>query len=382
MQAEPRHCTRCILDTTVPEIKFDEHGVCNFCKLHDVMNQIYPTGVQGESIIQATVKKMKKSGKGRAYDCIVGVSGGTDSTYCLYLAKKWGLRPLAVHFDNGWDSEIAVTNIKNATDKLGIDLYTYVTDWEEFKKLQIAFLKASTPDAEVPTDLGLLGALYRSAIKEKVKYIINGHSFRTEGTSPTGWTYMDGKYVLSVYRQFTDGRNFKVFPNLSLSNLVNYTIFKRLRLFEPLEYMDYDKAKAGKMLEKDVGWSYYGGHHHECLYTKFHHNYLLPKKFNIEYRKVSLSAQVRSGIITRDEALSVIKNNPPELDAQSLKYVINKLGLTEAEFNNIMALPPKKFSDYPTYYPTIKRLRWFVKTASKYNLIPHILYLKYSNINA
>ena len=381
MAAGMRTCTRCILDTTVPDIKFDEHGVCNYCKLHDIMDQIYPTGVKGEALLKPIIENIKKSGKGRNYDCIVGVSGGTDSTYCLYLAKKWGLRPLAVHFDNGWDSEIAVTNIKNATDKLGVDLYTYVTDWEEFKKLQIAFLKASTPDAEVPTDLGLLGALYRSAIKEKVKYIINGHSFRTEGTSPIGWTYMDGKYIQSVYRRFTGTNGFRSFPNIKLLTLVNYTIFKRIKLFEPLEYMDYDKTKAGKMLQDEVGWSYYGGHHHECLYTKFHHYYLLPKKFNIEYRKVSLSAQVRSGITTRDDALKYLEADPPTLDSQSLKYVINKLGLTEAEFQEIMSLPPRKFSDYPTYKPTINRLRWFVKTAAKYHLLPYIVYLKYSLVN-
>ena len=169
-------CSKCILDSTVPEIHYDEDGVCNYCKINDEIMKEYPDGSEGERLLKQTIKKIKKDGKGKKYDCLIGISGGTDSTYTLYLMKKMGLRPLAVHFDNGWNSEIAVQNIKNATNILGIDLYTLVADWEEFKDLQVAFLKSSTPDAEVPTDYVIISVLLKVAAKEKIKYIIEGQA--------------------------------------------------------------------------------------------------------------------------------------------------------------------------------------------------------------
>jgi len=200
-----RICSRCILGTTVPDIRFDEKGVCNYCKIHDKFEEKYPLNENGKEKLRELINKIKLKGKNKKYDCVVGISGGTDSTYCLYLIKKMGLRPLAVHLDNGWDSQIAVDNMKKAVEKLGVDLKTIKVDWEEFRDLQISFLKASVPDAEIPTDIAIYSILYRVAAELGVHFVLNGHSFRTEGTAPISWTYMDGKYLESVHKRF--GRN-------------------------------------------------------------------------------------------------------------------------------------------------------------------------------
>ena len=196
-----RFCSRCVLDTTIPSLRFDPKGVCQFCQSHDLMLRAYP---RDEQILKERrvelIAEIKRKGKCRPYDCIVGISGGTDSTYTLYLSKQLGLRPLAVHLDDGWDSTIAVTNIHNATEKLGIDLETVVLDWEEIKDLHRAFFKASVPDPGVPTDVAIHGALYKIALKEDIQYILGGQSFMTEGTQPREWGYIDGTYVASVHK--------------------------------------------------------------------------------------------------------------------------------------------------------------------------------------
>jgi len=222
-------CTRCALDTTVKDIWFNQNGVCKYCLIHDEMEKTHRLDENTETKLNHLVEKIKRDGRGKEHDCIVGVSGGRDSTYSLLTAVKLGLRPLAVHFDNGWNSDIAVSNIKNATNKLGVDLDTVVADWEEFKDLQISFLKASVPDAEIPTDYAIYSVLYKTASKEGIKYIINGHSFRTEGTSPLSWTYMDGRYVKSVHRMFRKIKKIKSFPIMSLFELLYYVFVKSIK---------------------------------------------------------------------------------------------------------------------------------------------------------
>ncbi len=211
-------CSRCVMDDTVKGISFDNNGECTFCKIHDDLERKFPMNRETPRRLELIVDKIKKDGKGKQYDCILGVSGGRDSTYTLYNAVKLGLRPLAVHFDNGWNSEIAVQNIKNATKILGVDLHTHVADWEEFKDLQRSFLFASVPDAEVPTDWVIFSVLFDEAARYNVKYIVHGHSFRTEGTTPITWTYMDGKYIQDVQKRFGK-RKLKSFPNMSMSQV-------------------------------------------------------------------------------------------------------------------------------------------------------------------
>ena len=204
-------CSRCILDNSIKDLTFDDNGECNYCKIHDELDKEYPLNEIGNAKFNSIINDIKKSGKDKDYDCIVGVSGGRDSTFALYSSIKMGLKPLAVHFDNGWNSDLAVTNIKNTLEILNVDLYTYVVDWEEFKDLQISFLKVSTSDAEIPTDMGLTGALYWAADKFNLKYLITGNSFRTEGFAPISWTYLDGRYIRSVQKIF-GSKKLKTYP--------------------------------------------------------------------------------------------------------------------------------------------------------------------------
>jgi len=295
-------CSRCVLDETVPEIEFDNHGICNYCKINDEIMKEYPADRKGEEFLNGLTQRIKSKGKNKKYDCIIGVSGGTDSTYTLYLMKKMGLNPLAVHFDNGWNSDIAVRNIKNATEILGIELYTHEANWEEFKDMQIAFLLSSTPDAEVPTDYVIISVLLEVAAKENIKYIVEGQASRAEGTTPLGWTYHDGRYLRSVHKKFGKIKA-KSFPILSLPKLLYYFFIKRLQLVRPLEYTNYSKKMAREIITRELNWKDPGGHHHESIYTKFFQSYLLPNKFNIDKRKRELSARIRSGNIKREDAL-------------------------------------------------------------------------------
>ncbi|MCL5407044.1 MAG: N-acetyl sugar amidotransferase [Patescibacteria group bacterium] len=367
-------CTRCVADTTIPNISFDKEGVCNFCYLHNEMEKEYPQGKIGAQKLKEIVQEIKNKGQGKKYNCIVGVSGGRDSSFLLYMAVKLGLKPLAVHFDNGWDSPIAVTNIKKSLEKLKIDLETIVVNWEEFKDLQISYLKASVPDAEIPTDVGILGTLHRVAIKEGIKYILNGHSFRTEGVQPLGWTYMDGKYIVAIQKKF--GKYpLKTYPNVNLSDLAEVT-WQKIKTVPLINYVEYNHTKVQKILEKELDWTYYGGHHQESYYTNFFQSYLLPKKFGIDKRKIEYSALIRSGQMTRENALLKIKTAPVPYEDEMINYVISKLWMTRSEFNKIMALPAKTFHDYPTYYPLIRAFKWPMKMTYKLNLFPKLLYQK------
>lgn len=372
-------CTRCILDTTVADIWFDDKGECKYCKINDEMERDHPLGPESTKKLKEIVEKIKKDGKGLQYDCIAGTSGGRDSTYTLLKAIELGLRPLAVHFDNGWNTEISVKNIKKTCEKLNIPLYTVVADWEEFKDLQVSFLKASTPDSDIPTDYAIYSVLFKVAAKEGVKYILNGHSFRTEGTSPISWTYMDDRYLKAVHKKFGKIKKIKSFPVLTLPSLLYYAFVKRIKDVRLLEYMEYNKKEVDKVLTAQLDWEYYGGHHHENVYTKFFQSYYLPKKFNIDKRKTELSALVRSGQITREEALREINSSHYQYDPTVVEYAINKLGLTKEDFDKIMNSPNKTHDDYPNYLPLIKAMRFPIKVATKLKLLPHILYLKYAS---
>lgn len=363
------------MDTTVPDIRFDEKGICNFCKVHDELEKNHPLNEDGKVNFKKIIQNIRDEGKNKEYDCIVGVSGGRDSTYTLYVAVEMGLRPLAVHFDNGWNSDTAVSNIKNATDKLDVDLHTHVADWEEFKDLQKAFLKASVSDAEVPTDYVILSVLYQAASKFGVNYILNGHSFRTEGVAPIDWTYMDGRYIREIYKQYGTMR-ITSFPIMSLSELLYYTFIKKIKVINVPEFIEYEHAKVGDVLKHHLGWRYYGGHHHESTYTEFFQSYYLPKKFNIDKRKLEYSALIRSGQMKREDALNEI-HEPYPYNKQIIDYTIRKLGFTEVEFEQIMESEPKSFLDYPSYYPIIKACKIPIKTACNLNLLPHIFYEKY-----
>ena len=352
MEREYQICTRCLMDTTDPEIQFDKNGVCNHCHDYDrLIQQRVLNGQIGLQYLEGLVEQIKREGVGKPYDCLMGVSGGVDSTYVAYIVKKkFGLRPLAVHMDNGWDSELAVKNIEETLKRLNIDLYTNVLNWEEFKDLQLAFLKASTPDSEIPSDHAIWAVIGDMAEKLKVRYILTGFNVRTETHLPRAWSqgHFDWKYIQSVHRQFGKGR-LKTFPHQSL--FVYYRRLLTLRRVDILNYLDYNKQEAMQLLENELGWKYYGGKHHESIYTRFYQGYILPTKFGYDKRRSHLSSQICSGEFSRDVALAELEKPTyaPSLQENDREYVVKKLGLDDAEFEAIMKLPRKHFLDYPSY---------------------------------
>jgi len=350
-----RICTRCIMDTTDPDIVFDEAGICHHCRSVAQKMQVYPyhlSTAEKQQALEAQVAAIKASGKRHQYDCVVGVSGGVDSTYVAYLVKQFGLRPLAIHLDNGWNSELAVHNIEKICKNIGIDLYTYVLDWEEFRDLQLAFLKASTPDSEIPTDHAIYGILYQIAAQKNIKAMIIGCNFITESILPPAWSHghYDWKYIHEIHKQFGT-IPLKTFPDLRLTKWFYYKMIKGIRYFTILDYVDYVKADAVQTLERELGWQNYGGKHHESVYTKFFQTYILPVKFGFDKRRPHLSSLICAGQLTREEALAEMEKplyTPRELEEEK-QYVIKKLGITADAFEQIMTAPPKTFWDYPSY---------------------------------
>ena len=328
-------CNRCIYDERVNAITFDDKGECNYCKQIDELEKQYGTGTsEGDNALKAIVKDVIKAGKGKKYDCVVGVSGGTDSSYMLYLALKWGLRPLAVHYDNTWNSAIATENIRKVLGALNVDLYTHVTDNKEADDIFKSFFTASVAEIEASTDLALAETMYRAASKFGVKYVFEGHSFITEGITPVGRNYFDGKYIKSIHKTY--GKiPMKTYPLMTFSRFIYWTVFKRIKKIRPFWYIDYNKEEARAFLEKEYDWKYYGGHHLENRMTAFYHSYYMPKKFNTDFRNNTLSAKVRMGKMTRSEAWKEY-NTAPHLEDDLLDYFKKRLSLSDEEFQEIM----------------------------------------------
>jgi N-acetyl sugar amidotransferase len=361
MDKNYKQCTRCIMDTTDPDITFDNNGVCNHCERYDTLLSIRVFREnEGKIALNSLVENIKRDGKGKEYDCVIGVSGGVDSTYVAYLAHKLGLRPLAIHFDNGWNSELAVSNIEKTLNKLGIDLYTYVIDWEEFRDLQLSFLLASTPDGEIPTDHAINALLFEQASKRNIKYIINGMNFKTESLSVPKWSYghSDWKYIKNIHSQFGKVK-LKNYPHFSLFDTFYFLFFKRIKLISILNYIDYNKDEVMGVLENELDWKYYGGKHYESVYTRFYQAYILPKKFNIDKRLGHLSDLIRSGNITRSIALLEFNKSIADdsLLMSDKAFVMKKLCLDESAFEKIMTSQKKYFTDYPNNYNMILLLK-------------------------
>ena len=375
-----KRCTRCIYDIETPSIKFDDRGVCNYCKASEDLNQQYPTGLEGQRKLEQIVDEIKKAGRGKPYDVVVGVSGGCDSSYMLIKAKEFGLRPLAVHFDNTWNTTIATTNIHTMLDKLKIDLFTHVVDNEEYDDILRAFLKAGVIDIETPTDIGLATTLYMAAAKYGIQYQFEGHSFRTEGIGPLGWFYIDGKYIESVVREFGNYRQHKLktFPNLWFSKFMKYTLYNRIKKIRPLYWMDYDKEATKKMLSEEYGWQWYGGHHLENRFTVFLHSYYAPRRFGLDTRVLGNSALVRSGQLDRTEAIAMLQE-PFVFDTEILGIVKKRLGFTDREFEDLFKQPTRTWKEFKTYKPLFERLRPFFYMLMKAQLVPQSFYVKYTS---
>lgn len=370
-------CSRCIYDNSLPGIFFDGEGICNFCKMIDSLMEEYGTGQEkGEALLNQIVEEMKKSGRGKKYDCVIGVSGGTDSSFLLHWACEKGLRPLAVHYDNTFNTSIATQNIHNLTSALKVDLYTHIVNNEEIESIYRAFLLANVGEVDASTDIALAEIQYRAAAKYGLNYVLEGHSFVEEGITPIGKNYFDGKYISEIVKKFGQ-RKIDTFPNMPFWTFLKWIVYKRIRKIRPLWYIAYSKTEAKKLLADRYQWKDYGGHHLENRMTAFSHSIYYPKKFEIDYRNNSLSAQVRNGNLNRKEAVNRYYHENPFIEVGLEDYIKKRLGFDDDEFQKIMEAPPKYWYEYPTYKRRFELLRPFFYLLYLRNLVPKSFYLKY-----
>jgi len=369
-------CTRCIYDEKVSEISFDNEGVCNYCRQVDSLVSSYGTGTaRGELKFRKLVEKIKLVQQNADYDCIVGVSGGTDSSFLLLLAKEVGLRPLAVHYDNTWNSAVATQNIAIVTKKLGIDLVTYVIDNKEQDQTKLAILKAGVPEFDADTDIAFISVLRKVAAYHRVKYILEGHSFVTEGISPIGGNYFDNAYVMDICRRFGDFKP-KSFPSLGFWTFLKWSVIYRQQIIRPLWYLEYDKTSARKRLQEELGWRYYGGHHLENRASAFAHTVWLPQRFGVDLRNLSLAADVRSGKRTREEAIREY-GTPVHVEKNLVRYVKKRLDLTDDEYLLLMNGPRRTWRQFKTYKRRFELLRPLFYVLARFGMVPMSFYLKY-----
>jgi len=303
------------------------------------------------------------------------VSGGTDSSYIVYLAKQYGLRPLAVHYDDTWNSAIASENIRKVLSNAGVDLYTYVVDNVESNDIFRSFFYASVPELGTPTDLALAEVLYRAAKKYGVKYVLEGHSFIEEGVSPIGKNYFDGKYISEIHRRFGRVR-MKTYPLMTFFQFMRWTLFGRIQKIRPYWYLQYSKEEARSFLQKECNWIYYGGHHLENRLVAYSMSTYLPTKFGLDYRNLVLSALCRQGKMDREAAMAEY-NRPPASDPDLVEYFIRRLNMTREEYDSVMNKPATFWWSYPTYKNRFEMLRPMFRILAKANIVPMGFYLKY-----
>ncbi len=362
-----RQCTRCVMDTTDPEIRFERDGICNHCtELFQKREEVKNQKRYGEEHLEGIIRRIKKKGKNLKYDAVLGISGGVDSCYVAYLLKKLGIRTLLVHLDNGWNSDLATMNIRSIASKLEFDYESFVLDWEEFKDIQLAFLKASVVEAETPTDMAILGALHKVAARHGIRYIISGGNLATEGILPRMWHYnaRDTRYFNHIHKTF-GSKSIRSFPYFGWMAEMYYKLVKQVKIIYLLNYMRYDKSAAKTLLINEFGWKDYGGKHHESRFTKFVQTYLLPVKFNLDYRKATFSSLICAGEMNREEAIQELQTPPyvnEEIEKEK-KYIAKKLSIDRHELDRIVELPGKYYYHYPN---DEKRLNFIYKLYKKY----------------
>jgi len=351
-----QRCTNCIMDTTDPLIEFDEYGVCNHCNYYKQYDQNQKLeGEEAQNQIDAMVAEIKLDGKGNDYDCIMGLSGGVDSSYLAYYAtKELGLRTLVVHVDSGWNSELAVNNIENIVKKLDLDLHTLVLDWDEIRDLQRAFFKSSVPNCDIPQDHAFIASLYSEAKKFKLRHILNGGNMATESILPSAWGYdaSDLIHLKDIHNKYGE-KKLKTYPTISLlQKEIIYPKIYGLKVHRPLEFIDYNKKKAKNFLINELGWRDYGGKHYESSFTKFFQAYYLPEKYGFDKRLAHYSSLIVSGQMTREQAMQKMRKpvyEPEELE-QDMEFIIKKLGFSQSEWNHIMEMSPKTEHDFKNEY--------------------------------
>ena len=356
-----RICSRCIMDTSDPEIVFDDEGQCNHCTaaLARMSQQLHPPA-ERRVALERLVDTIKAEGRNKEYDCVIGVSGGVDSTTVAYQVKSLGLRALAVHFDNGWDSELAVDNIRRTIETLDIELYTHVVNWEEFRDLQLAFLRASVANCEAPTDHGITALLFGTARRIGTRFILSGSNLATEAIMPYAWGHynQDLRLLKALHRRF-GAKRLKTMPLIGVPDYLRYVFVHRIRQIPFLNYIDYDKEASKRLLAQEIGWRDYGGKHYESVWTRFFQGYYLPTKFGFDKRRAHLSTLICSGQMSRGDALREMEKPAydPDLLRQDLDFVVKKFGLTSEEFEAIMRAPPRQATEYPSNYFLFHTLR-------------------------
>lgn len=371
----PRECEVCLFDESITGISIAENGLCNVCVTVAHLKHDYGTGTKkGHDALMTLVNEIKKKGARKKYDCVIGVSGGTDSSYLLVLAKKWGLRPLAVHYDNTWNSAIATTNISKMLKSLDIDLYTHVVNNKEADDIFRSAFFAGVAELDASTDLAFAYLLRKIARKKGIRYVLEGHSFMEEGITPLGRNYFDGAYIRDIHRKF--GRlSLKTYPLMTLNRFLFETIIGQVKFIRPLWYIEYKKSEAKEEL-KEYGWRDYGGHHLENALTKFLHSVYLPKKFATDMRNNVLSAQIRRGKINKKEAKSALKE-APHGGKSATEYFIKRMNITQDDFDLVMSSAPKSWTEFKSYKRLFERLRPIFKYLLHRNLITRSFYIKY-----
>lgn len=362
-------CSRCVMDISDPAISFDNKGVCTHCKLFESVTskQWYPNE-KGRLLLEEIIERIKKDGKKDEYDCIIGLSGGIDSSYLALTIKDMGLRPLVVHVDAGWNSELAVYNIEQVVKHCNYDLHTHVMDWEEIRDLQLAYLKAGIANQDVVQDHAFFASLYHFAVKNGIKYIINGGNITTECVFPQSWHHaaMDAINLKAIHKKWGE-RKLKQYKTISIFQLYfYYPMIYRMKVVLPLNYMQYNKLLALEYLKKKIGYKEYGYKHNESVFTKFFQNYYLPVKFGYDKRRPHLSSMILTGQITRKQALEELSK--PLYDTKELKediaYVAKKLRITDEELRRLMDSPNQSYNDYQNWdfwYSIIKKAQSLVE---------------------
>ena len=354
------------MDTSDSQISFDKNGICDHCWTFDT--QIAPnwhTDSKGRDLLRSDIDKIKKQGSGKEFDCILGMSGGADSSYLLHLVvKEFGLRPLVFHVDGGWNSDIAVSNINVMIDKLDLDLYTEVINWEEMKSFQIGYFKSGLSNIDIPQDHAFIATLYNFAEKYNIGYILNGGNISTECVrNPLEWIY----YGTDMLQIGFIKKNFVSIPmkTYPFSSIIRHKIYlqyiKKIKVIKPLDYMPYIKEEAMKFLEKEYGWRPYPQKHFESRFTKFYEGYWLPKRFGFDTRKVQYSSLILTGQMTREEAIEKL-SYPALTEDEARKdfsYVAKKLELEESELQEYLDMPLKSYKDYPNQ-------EWFFNLGAKF----------------
>lgn len=369
LEETPIQCKFCIVDSIVhPQIILDDKGECDICKIVKIKLEGLDV-LRENKYFEEKIKTIKSSGLKKGYDCMIGLSGGVDSAYLAIMAKKWGLTPLLVHIDTGWNSEMSVSNIKELVGRLGYDLYTEVIRWEEIKDVVNAFLKSSVIDIDMANEMAAQASLYKIATKFNQKYILTGHQISTEGwMPPTAVHYkLDLVNFKAIHKLFGKTK-LNTYPTIGYLKTWYYKNIKRIEYVNPLDYVEYNKEKVLSFLIREYGWKDYGNKHYENVFTRFYQGHILPEKFHLDKRKFHYSALILSGQLTRDSALELVKlpaYPSSELLQHDMEFVSKKLGLSADEFNKIITSPPKRHTDYPSIVTLFNKIQIFKNVIKK-----------------